>query len=111
MPALVNRSVGSPAGTSEELATRRWFFDSKYARNCSRIWLVVSNRGLLDDAAHERGVVTLIQQIHRQSLSPIGRVEVGGTVAAHEQAPALVARGRQIFAFAILIGVFANGLP
>jgi len=30
MPAFVKRSVGSPAGTSDELETRRWPFFSKY---------------------------------------------------------------------------------
>jgi hypothetical protein len=37
IPALVNRSVGSLAGTSEEECTRRCPFDSKKRRNASRI--------------------------------------------------------------------------
>src|ERR1700722_17669411 len=37
MPALVQRSVGSPWGTSEELRTRRWPLLSKNLRKVSRI--------------------------------------------------------------------------
>src|ERR1700722_9538199 len=39
MPALVNSSVGSLAGTSEDECTRRCPFSSKNFRNISRIWL------------------------------------------------------------------------
>ena len=42
IPALVKRSVGSLAGTSEELRTRRWPFSSKNFRNVSRISLPVT---------------------------------------------------------------------
>ena len=37
IPALVNSSVGSSAGTSDELGTMRWPFRSKYRGNCVRI--------------------------------------------------------------------------
>src|SRR6185312_11539640 len=37
MPALVKSSVGSLAGTSEELCTRRCCFDSKNLRKVSRM--------------------------------------------------------------------------
>src|SRR5262249_30569842 len=41
IPALVKRRVGSSAGTSDELATMRWPFLSKYFRNDERISLEV----------------------------------------------------------------------
>src|SRR5215469_7928926 len=37
MPALVNRSVGSLAGTSDDECTRLWSLLSKKRKNCSRI--------------------------------------------------------------------------
>src|SRR6516164_6178334 len=37
MPALVNRSVGSLAGTSDDECTRLWPLLSKKRKNCSRI--------------------------------------------------------------------------
>jgi len=37
MPALVNSSVGSSCGTSEDEGTIWWPFDSKNLRNFSRI--------------------------------------------------------------------------
>lgn len=45
----MKRRVGSPAGTSEDDATRRWFFDSKYFRNCSRISFVVNKAGIVTE--------------------------------------------------------------
>src|SRR5579864_5330271 len=38
MPALVNSSVGSFCGTSEEECTSRWPFSMKKSRNMRRIW-------------------------------------------------------------------------
>jgi hypothetical protein len=37
MPAFVNSSVGSSAGTSGELGTTRWPFFLKYSRKDDRI--------------------------------------------------------------------------
>src|SRR5476649_14870 len=108
MPALVKSSVGSPAGTSEELETRRWFFDSKYARNFSRVWLVVSNRGLLDHAPDERGVVALLQQIPDQIVSSDRRIEVSLTVTQDQHPLTLLVKGADVVALPLLVVVLAD---
>src|SRR5687768_18094984 len=84
MPALVKSNVGSPAGTSEGLATRRWPCRSKYSRKASRIWLVVNNRDLLQCLVNEPGIVTLLQQISGQFVSPLGGGQVLLTVTADQ---------------------------
>jgi hypothetical protein len=82
--------------------------DSKYARNFSRVWLVVSNRVLLDHAPDERGVVTLLQQIPDQFVSPDRCLEVSLPVTEDQLPAALVVKLLDIVTLAFFVVVFAD---